>query len=228
MPEGLPPPAERAAPHYYLLPSGSFLWQIARTGPEGEPPGPPFRRRAPATDPAASRWGGRFDPDPDAFFPYCYAALDDLTVLSEILLRNVAFTAPERFLDQRASAGRSLVLLETRRPLWLVSLLEAADLAAAWQDTWLIHAENAAYGLTRRWGWWLRDSAGPDGAGAPDGIVWPSKRQPTGRVVLLFGDRCGEDVVRAPFERRLGGKEGLAWLDRRLSLVRTGIAPADA
>jgi hypothetical protein len=171
--------------------------------------------------------GGRFDPTADRPYPYCYAALDDLTALCEVLLRDVRFDAPLRYLPWEEAVGRQLVLLETLQPLWLVSLLRAEELAAARQDTWLIHAEKSDFAMTRQWGHWLRDSAGPDGSGAPAGIIWPSKRQPTGRAVVLFGDRCEHAVVRSAFgARRLDDDAGLAWLNRRLSLLSTRVASA--
>jgi len=141
------------------------------------------------------------------------------------MLRDVGFDAPLRYLPQREVAGRSLALLETTRPLCLVSLLEAADLAAVRQDTWLIHAEPAHYPMTQRWGQWLRDSAGLGAAGPPAGILYPSQRQPTGRVVVLFGDRCAGAVVHSAFGARRLDDGGLGWLNRRLSLLNTRVRP---
>jgi RES domain len=233
MPAGFPPKNVRPSPRFVSLPAGSFLWRVAsRDSPAGPLAGPgwsPFRR-AGRLDPALGEWGGRFDPTPGESYSYCYAALDDLTALCEALLRDVGFNAPRRWLPRDTVAGKSLVLLETLEPLWLVSLLDAADLAAAWQDTWLVHAESPDYPSTQLWARWLRGAAGPDGAGPPAGIIWPSKRQLTGRVVVLFGDRCEHAVVPAAFgaglgERHLDDAAGLAWLRRRLSLLNTRIAP---
>jgi len=52
--------------------------------------------------------GERFDPTLDCPYPYCYAALDDLTALCEVLLWDVGFDAPLRYLPKRSLAGRSL------------------------------------------------------------------------------------------------------------------------
>jgi hypothetical protein len=89
-----------------------------------------------------------------------------------------------------------------------------------------VHTDQSNYPVTQLWAHWLRDSPGPDGAGPPAGLVWPSKRQPTGRAVLLFGDRCEDAVIYSPFgARRLDDPAGMTWLDRRLSLLRTGLGP---
>jgi hypothetical protein len=168
---------------------------------------------------------GRFDPTPDCPFPYCYAAFDDLTAICEVLLRDVSFMGPYRYVPKKAIEGFQLMILETLRPLWLVKLMDAADLAAAGQDSWLIHAESAdCYDITRRWAHWLRDSKAPEGNGPAAGIVWRSKREPAGRAVLLFGDRTAESVVYSPFGvRPLDIGEGREWLTRRLDLLRTRI-----
>jgi hypothetical protein len=167
---------------------------------------------------------GRFDPTPDCKYSYCYAAFDDLTAICEVFLRDVSFTGPTRFLLKCTVKDRQLTILETRRPLWLVSLMCAADLAAARQDSWLIHAESRdCYKVTREWAHWLRNSETPDGEG-PAGIVWPAKREPGGRAVLLFGDRCADAIVYSPFGvRPLDSGEGREWLDRRLELLRTKV-----
>jgi RES domain len=237
MPAGSPPKDARPSPRFVSLPAGSFLWRVARrdssAGPLAGPGWSPFARRTEPLDPVGGEWGGRFDPTPGESYSYCYAALDDLTALCEALLRDVPFYAPRRYLARQSVAGKSLVLLETLEPLWLVSLLDAADLAAAWQDTWLIHAEPPYYSTTQLWARWLRGASGPDGASPPAGMIWPSKRQPTGRAVVLFGDRCEQAVVPAPFGPGLGGRPlddddpaSQAWLRRRLALLNTQLAPA--
>ena len=222
MPSDIPPKGVRAKPRFFALPAGSFLWRVTRQpSPVAGGPTSPFR---PPPDPGDydPRWAGRFDPTPECPYPYCYAAFDDLTAICETLLRDAGFDAPLRYLPRREVAGRRLAILETVKPLWLVSLMDAADLAAACQDSWLVQTEQANYRITQRWAHWLRDSEGPDRNG-PAGLMWPSKRQPGGRAVLLFGNRCpGDAVVCSPFgERRLDDDDGMAWLNLRLSLLRT-------
>jgi RES domain len=224
MPNEAPPKHARPSPRFFQLPAGSFLWTVASAT---SPPDSVFRPPPVPLELGGRPPSGRFDPTPDCPYPYSYAAFDDLTALCEVLLRDVGYNAPLRYLPRETVAGRRLILLETLRPLWLIRLLDAADLAAACQDSWLVHAERTDYGITRLWAHWLRDSTDPDGSGAPAGIVWRSKRQPSGRAVLFFGDRCGDAVIRSPFgERRLDDEAGLQWLGRRLSLLRTRLAPA--
>jgi hypothetical protein len=224
MPEDPPPWDRKPEPRFTQLPAGSFLWRIMkRTEPaRGTGSTSVFREFDPATyDPD---FAGRFDPTPASEYPYCYAAFDDLTAICEVLLRDVSFTTRTRYLVRRGVKDRQLTMLETRRPLWLVSLVDAAELAAASQDSWLIHAESRdSYKLTREWAHWLRGSKAPDGEG-PAGLVWRANREPGGRAVILFGDRCADAVAYSSFgDRPLDGGEGRDWLDRRLDLLCTKV-----
>lgn len=223
MPADIPPKDVLPRPRCAELSAGSFLWRVTtQPSPAAGGPASPFRELPADPDSYDPRWAGRFDPTPECQYPYCYAALEDLTAISEVLLRDVGFTGPERYLTRRDVTGRRLVMLETRKPLWMVSLIDAADLAAAGQDSWLVHTESANYRITQRWAHWLRGSATPDGRG-PAGLMWPSKRAPGGRVVLLFGDRCEDAVVWSSFGERLLDGDGHDWLNLRLSLLRTKV-----
>jgi hypothetical protein len=226
MPNDVPPTSARPEPRYCHLPAGSFLWRVHRSAAAGDPPKPVFKRLRNEPGSYDPDLTGRFGPTSECPYPYCYAALDDLTALCEVLLRDFGFDGPLRYLPRSEVTGRSLAILETRAPLWLVSLVDAADLAAARQDSWLVHAGRGDYRITRRWAHWLRDSTGPDGNCPPAGIVWRSKRQPAGRVVLLFGDRCENTVISSPFAGRpLDDRAGVEWLNLRLSLLNTRLAP---
>jgi hypothetical protein len=225
MPNDLPPHGVTPRPRFTELPSGSFLWRVSRQrGPTASGAISPFVTLPGPAD-YDQRKSGRFDPTPECDYSYCYAALDDLTALCEVLLRDVGFRGPERYVPHRDVAQLHLGLLETREPLWLVSLSDAAELAAACQDSWLIHTESHDYRMTQRWAHWLRESSGPDGR-PPAGLMWPSKREPAGRAVLLFGDRCEKTVVCSSFgERPLDDAQGLEWLNLRLGLLGTRVSP---
>jgi hypothetical protein len=225
MPADIPPKDLRPHPRYVELPAGSFLWRVTRQPiPVADQVMSPFCDFTADPDSYDARLAGRFDPTPECPYSYCYAAFDDLTAICEVLLRDVGFTGPERYLPRQALKGRRLAILETRQPLWIISLITAADLAAACQDSWLVHTEAANFRLTQRWAHWLRDGKAPDGS-SPAGLMWPSKRAPGGVAVLLFGDRCEDAVIWSPFgERRLDGG-GLEWLNMRLSLLRTKVHP---
>jgi len=223
MPNDLPPKGVTPRPRFTELPAGSFLWRVTtQPSPVAGGPTSPFIT-LPGEDAYEPRKSGRFDPASECDYPYCYAALDDLTAICEVLLRDVAFASPMRYLLHSDVKGRRLAVLETREPLWLVSLADAADLAAACQDSWLIHTESGDYRMTQRWAHWLRGSIAPD-LRRPAGLLWPSKRQPGGRAVLLFGDHCKGTVVCSSFgERRLDDDAGLDWLNLRLALLRTKV-----
>lgn len=225
MPLGPVPFGRTAVPRLRTVPAGTVLWRVTREpaadGSRAATPTPLFWPGYHERTRNRPRLGGRFDPCPDDDYGYCYAALDDLTALAETLLRDVSFDGPGRSLPAEDIRDRRLALLETRRELSLISLVSFEDLAAAWQDTWLLHAEEDQYAMTRCWGHWLRRCAG-----TADGIVWRSKRNPDGLAVLLFQDRCESAIEPSSLGyRRLDDEAGLDWLKHRLTLVMTYITP---
>lgn len=218
------PPAEPVRASLRQIPAGALLWRVDHTRPAGRD-GPVFSTGATAPDRVQGRWGGRFDCTRDAPFPFLYAALDDLTALCETLLRDVPFDGEERFLPRVRLRGRRVAVLTPRRPLRLVALTTTEELAAVQQDSWLVTTDWWDYPRTQSWGAWLRRCSvpGPDGS-RPDGLLWPSVRNPGGRNVVLYGDRCGEDLGLAPYAPvALDGERGLDWLRLRLSVLRTRI-----
>lgn len=234
MPRGRPP-AEPPQARLVTLPAGATLWRIEYRLRSEDGHRTRYTAKFPEIFndryPDDSRWGGRFDPV-DTPTPYCYVATDDLTTLAETLLRDNPFDGPTRYLPRTNVNGRNLSLFETSAPLTLVSLSTLPELAAARQDTWLIHAEAPDYVATQLWGDWLRQPTAPAAGSAqqrPDGISWPSKRNPGGTVVVLFADRCAEHVGRSPFgSRRLDDEPGRRWLDQRLSVLSTKLGPRPA
>jgi hypothetical protein len=218
---------DHVQPRLHVVPAGSVLWRVTREpDPTTESPtGVPLFQRCDA-EPSRSHpsRGGRFDPCPRHEYGYCYVALDDFTALAETLLRDAVFDGEIRALTAEEIRDRRLILLEARRELQLISLVTLQDLAAAQQDTWLVHAGQDQYRFTRCWGHWLRD-----GAPSADGIIWPSKRNPDGRAVVLFQDRCDKVIALSGLGfRRLDDAASLDWLNDRLSLVQTYVVPEGA
>jgi hypothetical protein len=226
MPRAKPPRGRRPEPHFKLLPAGSLLWCVTSAGDLDRPP---FSRAPEGDDAGHDRlWGGRFDPPHDDG-GYRYAAMDEMSAVSEVLLRDLHWSAERRYVPLATVTGRRLTLLETRRPFWLVDLTTIEALAAVRQDTWLVQADAGDYALTQLWSGWLRTSVPP---GTPDrgpdrgpaGFVWPSRRNPGGRSVILFESECAGDVRRLDFaDRALDDAAGLAWLNLRLDVLQTKI-----
>jgi hypothetical protein len=84
-----------------------------------------------------------------------------------------------------AIADRVLSRLTLSADISLISLCDGSDLARIGQgDTWLVSCPAEEYGFTRRWAHALRRWA-PQA----EGIVWPSRRDLSKRIYVLFEDR---------------------------------------
>ncbi|PZT83326.1 RES family NAD+ phosphorylase [Streptomyces sp. AC1-42W] len=172
------PSAYRFQPHWEVLPAGTQLWRAH-----------PSRFAAVQFRPydQEDRAPGRFHSTAEDPYPCLYAADGPETALAETLLRSIAFdrTTGTRFVPKRAVTGRSLTVLQTRHELRLVSLRTGAALAAVCQDNRLLENEGPEhYRGTRDWAREIRTQV----PGA-QGMIWDSKRNPSGRVLVLFGDR---------------------------------------
>ncbi|MHA4813095.1 RES family NAD+ phosphorylase [Streptomyces aculeolatus] len=213
----VPPSAYRFRPHWEILPAGTQLW---RRHPARFAPGEfkPF-------DPQ-DRVGGRFDGTPEDPYPCLYAAQEPETALAETLLRSVGFD-PEtnmRLVPWAWARGRSLSVLRTRCELKLVSLRTGAALAAVRQDSGLLDCGPEGYPETRRWAREIRVQA-PEAAG----LVWDSKRNRSGRALVLFGDRCA-DLPEGPLEPLpyrnipdLGSPDGIKETNQILELLSSAV-----
>jgi len=187
--------------------------------------------RRPATDfnprPAHCLYGGgRFDATSCDRYGYLYAGLGPAAAVCETLLRSLPFdpTGAPRLLPHRAVEGRRLSTLRLTADLTVLPLMSARDLAAVHQDTWLVHAEAQEYPYTRDWAHWIRRNAGT----WAQGMVWPSKREPMERTVVLFGDRGGLDgTLPADLEDVVDfdTAEGLDWLGSVLGAYHVQLAP---
>jgi RES domain len=215
MPNVLPPERFTGRPQPYDLPAGTRLWRVhhKKRDPDG------FTTRL-----ADQNFGGgRFDATPLDPYPYYYAGLEAGTALAEVLLRDVH---PDdrgfRRIRRQAVRDRRAGVVRTTVDLSLVSLLTGPALAAVAQDTWLVHAEQRDYHATRRWASWIREQA-PDA----HGLIWPSKREGNAEVVVLFGDRCGPDVLTGAASSvvDLDDVVGAVWINALLAQYRARIEP---
>jgi RES domain-containing protein len=214
MPRVEPPLPAMVELQHQTLAAGMPLWRL---GSSRRPAGV-FREDIPDVDDTGLK-GGRFDPTAACLYPYVYVAMDPVTTLAESILRDAPYQAGGRLLPRSKYAHKVMMCLESTRPLRLVRLIDAEDLAAARNDTWLVHADSPDYPVTRRWAHWFRDCSPK-----ADGMIWPSKRQPGGQVTLLFGDayRSGTAVGPSPFGTRpLGTPEGERWLAGLLAPLLT-------
>ena len=221
------PPATPPKPRLVTLARGTLLWRVeTRVAAPADSPAYDLFRSARADD---QRWGGRFDPGGLELAPFCYAATDDLTAIAEVLLRDVTWDTDERLVPRAQVKRRNLALVEGCRDLQLVSLTTLEQLSNVRQDTWLIHAEPSDYVLTQLWGDWLRQASLPHNPDRRiDGLIWPSKRNPEGRALVLFGG-SGDQLARSRYgSLPLDDAAGRAWLNRRLSVFSTRIAKRHA
>jgi hypothetical protein len=216
-----PPALYTGVPNRYRLRRGSCLWRVHHQKYDAWS----FNTRP--SDPLFG--GGRFDATEKDQYVFCYAALEETTAVAEILLRDPPWNQyGECQLNRVAVAGRQLSGLTLTRDLELVSLISGQDLAAVSQDHWLVTSDGPQYAQTRGWAHWLRRQAP-----WTQGFIWPSLRDPGGRAIILFGDRCaaafGDDYQRTLMQEipelrvKLDSAAGVAWLNRRLEPYRTAV-----
>jgi hypothetical protein len=221
-----PPPHYDGTPSRHTLRRGSCLWRVHRQKYGAAA----FNRKL--ADPLFD--GGRFDATETDPYLFCYAALDETTALAESVLHDDPPWTPrgDRRLSRLVVEGRQLSALVVTQDLELLSLVTGQDLAAVAQDHWLVTAAGPQYAQTRGWAHWLRQQA-PWAAG----FVWPSLRDPGGRAVILFSDRCaarfGDEYERAMLHEipelavKFDDVAGTAWLNRRLAPYRAAVEYPD-
>lgn len=173
--------------------------------------------------------GGRFDSTPGDEYAFIYAAEDDATAVSEILLRDLpADDHGARLLPASRLTGLRISRLRTTCDLELVALRTGKDLAAVGQDTWLTTAPASKYTATRKWATAIREWS-PWAAG----LTWRSHREPDGFVYIFFGDRCpsrcfAEDEQDLPFPpqvRDLNSGPARLYIEEILTSYRVVLMP---
>jgi len=176
------PPAQYAGtPHQFLLPAGTTLTRI-HSAVFG------VTQFNPSIAQDDLR-GGRFDATPNDEYAFLYAAEDDATAVSEVLLRDLPIDDyGARLLPYAGLSQLSISWLRTTLDLAIVGLRSGRDLAAIGQDTWLTASPAAEYAMTRRWA-----SAIRGWAPWASGLTWRSHREPEGFAYVFFADRCPED-----------------------------------
>ena len=171
--------------------------------------------------------GGRFDSTPGDEYAFLYAAEDDATAVSEVLLRDLPVDDHgTRLLLRAGLSQRSISWLRTTLDLAIVSLRSGQDLAAIGQDTWLTASPAAEYGMTRRWASAIRRWA-PWACG----MTWRSHREPDGFAYIFFADRCPEasfeEVANGlpvpPGDRSLGAGAARLYVEGILASYRVAL-----
>ncbi|MGW6459185.1 RES family NAD+ phosphorylase [Streptomyces sp. NPDC055078] len=213
---GQAPPDARMSPRLTVLRAGAELWRCHPT----VYPATEFNPVA-----AHSHFGGsRFDSTADDPYPFLYAAPYPATTLAETLVRSMEFTGPagERRVPWELAAPRSLSKVEVTEELLLVRLLTGEDLAGVFQTSWLVEADEPQYAQTRYWAREIRRQTP-----RAQGFVWQSRRNRPENSLVLFGDRCGPEPLKAVAGQtyNLGTFEGAIEANRWLKPLRAVIVP---
>jgi hypothetical protein len=210
-----PPAKYQGTPNAFVLNAGERLWRVHSR-----------LWKAAEFNPVAADahfGGGRFDGTKADPYEFYYAAADQMTALAEVFLRDeLRFTEwGYRVLQRTAVRGRRLSLVETTRPLTLISLRTGPDLAAAAAGAWLVQG-GCNYGESRAIARWLRDRAP-----WADGLIWTSTIDLGKPAVVLFGDRCGPGALTEVPSHAidLDDDSGITWLNAILAPYRTQIRP---
>jgi hypothetical protein len=152
--------------------------------------------------------GGRFDCTSLRYYPYLYAAREQSTALMETVVRGLLFDprTGRRSIVRAAIRNLRMSTVELTRDVSVIALTGQHELNAICATDWLVHTEAHDYDLTRRWAMWLhgRDwREQKNWPGAPQGLLWQSKRDLPKEAVMLFGDRCADAVRTVPGEEYL-------------------------
>lgn len=207
MPPTMPPTTAPGHPRRHVLPAGTSLWRVHRSGAAPHEFDPPRM---------TSGWGGgRFDSVGPDGYPYLYASVEPGTALAERFVRDLDFSVTgDRLLRRRSLEARSVSVITTTVELDLLRLTSGPDLASIGQDDWLLSARADEFDLTRRWAWWLRGEVR-----WAKGIVWQSSIDFPNCTTVLFGDACGPHALESAggMTERLDDPDREGWLRHQLA-----------
>ena len=179
-----PPSRSDGKPRRFSLPAGSRLTRIHSTA---------FSlAQFNSTVPRSDLPGSLFRTTPRDTFGLLYAADDDATAVSELLLRDLPIDEHRaRLLPRIRLSDLRIGWLTTTVDLELVSLRSDLDLAALGQDPWPAAASASEYVMPRRWCLPIRRWA-PWAAG----LTWRPHREPDGFAYVFFSDRCPQGCFK--------------------------------
>ena len=179
-----PPTLYDGAPRRFFLPAGTTLTRIHSAAFGAVEFNPTVAR--------SDLRGGRFDSTPGDDYAFLYAADNDPTAVSEVLLRDLPIDDyGARLLPRVRLSELRIGWFSTTLELELVDLRSGVDLAAVGQDSWLTTASAADYAMTRRW-----SSAIRRWAPSASGLTWRSLREPDGFAFIFFSDRCPDGCFK--------------------------------
>jgi RES domain-containing protein len=172
------------------LAAGEALWRIHRLGRAALFFSPP-----PGAPPA-----GRYD-SPRGLMRVLYAALDFETAFAETLLRNPA----RRLVSAGEVAAREVCAITATRPLRLVDLT-GGGLSRLGLDAGFLAGPYPACGAAAE-AWFAHPEA-------PDGLLTPSRFDPSGRCVAVFDRAAAALAAGTPLPLAEAPREVGAALDR--------------
>ena len=194
-----------------------------------------------------SAYGNRFDPMPDLWSStrVLYAGTSLETSIAETLCRwhgDEVAPGSRIILSERGDLKpRFVARFFSKRPLIVIdatglgrapieaairTVIQLPEHAAQWSgdpkpvadDIFLCGADE--YSLTQKWCAWFRSQC-PDA----DGVQWVSRQFNVGNCLVLFEDRCGDqlELVGKPVPLYAAGSSERAAVDRMLGLLHWGV-----
>lgn len=217
-----PPDGFEGAPIGVSLPAGAILTRIHSISFGAEQFNPTLIEEGDKTEDS-----GRFNSTPADPYAYLYAADNDETAVSEMLLRDVG--TGNRMLVRKKIRNLRISWIRAKTDLMLVDLTTGIALGAIGADTRLTTVRSGEYYMTQKWSIAIRKWA--DWA---QGLVWTSLREPAGLAYVFFDDRCPTEAFGpAPSDslpipeddRDLADGAGHEYVNGILERYRVGLEP---